>query len=362
MHTQIINFKNSFIVLGRDLINTNLIAEACKTQVVAIICDHHIAELYGEGLLRLLQQSSVEAHLFTFNPGEASKSRANKEAIEDQMLSLRLGRDTTVVGIGGGVTTDLSGFIAATYCRGVPFISVPTSLLGMVDASLGGKTGVNTPYGKNLVGAFYLPESVVIDFSLLKTLPQKEVKEGLVELIKTALIYDENLFMQLVAYYKSGMQLNEQLEEMICRCCQIKLKVVEQDFEEKSGLRCILNFGHTVGHAIERFFDYQVSHGEAVAIGMIAEAFMSCELEMLPRHDFHEITQFLIPFTQPKSFDVSQLIDLMVLDKKTKDKTARFVMLKGLGKVYDCSDEYCMPVDIDVVRSSLKFIQEIGIK
>ncbi|MCH9633109.1 MAG: 3-dehydroquinate synthase [Chlamydiae bacterium] len=362
MHTQIINFKNSSIVLGRDLVDTNLIVEACKTQVATIVCDHHIAELYGEKLLRLLQKSSVEAHLFTFTPGEASKCRANKEAIEDQMLSQGLGRDTTVIGIGGGVTTDLSGFIAATYCRGVPFISVPTSLLGMVDAALGGKTGVNTPYGKNLVGAFYLPESVVIDFGLLKTLPQKEIKEGLVELIKTALIYDEKLFMQLITYYKNGMPLDSQLEEMIHRCCQIKLEVVKQDFEEKSGIRRILNFGHTVGHALERFFDYQMSHGEAVAIGMIAEGFMSCELEILPRHDFHEMTEFLLPFTKQTSFDVNQVIDLMILDKKSKDKTARFVMLEGIGKVHDCSSEYCMPIEIDVVRNALKFIQEIGNK
>ena len=362
MHTHIINFKNCSIVLGRDLVQTNLIVEACKAQSVAIICDHHIAELYGQALLKLLQKSSIEAHLLTFTPGEASKSRANKEALEDQMLELGLGRDTTLIGIGGGVTTDLAGFIASTYCRGVPFISVPTSLLGMVDAALGGKTGINTPYGKNLVGTFYLPESVVIDYSLLKSLPQKEIKEGLVELIKTALIFDKTLFKKLEDYYKSGMLLDAELEKMIYRCCQIKLQVVEKDFEEKSGVRRILNFGHTVAHAIERYFDYGVSHGEAVAVGMIAESFMSCELGLLPRQDFHKIVHFLIPFTKIKTFDTARVMDLMVLDKKSKDKTARFVMLKEIGRVEDCDQDYCMPVDPDIVRNSLKFIQEMGQK
>lgn len=359
MHTHIINFKNSSVILGNDLIESNLIIEACKTRSVAIIADHHIGELYGKKIVERLLKASIEAHLFTFTAGESAKSRANKEAIEDQMLAMGLGRDTTLIGLGGGVTTDLTGFIAATYFRGIPLLLIPTSLLAMVDASLGGKNGVNTSAGKNLIGTFYLPEAVLIDYNFLKTLPLQEVKEGFVEMIKTALIYDEKLYQQLESFCSKSFVIHDEIKGMIQKCCQIKLDVVSKDFEEKAGIRRILNFGHTVGHALERLFEYQITHGQAVALGIIAESFISCELGILSKEHMQEITHFLKSFAPIKIFNVDQAYDAMILDKKSKDKIPRFVILKTIGKVLECHGNYCDAVDPMIVKNALRYIQEL---
>jgi len=312
--------------------------------------------LYGKKLLSFLQKSDIEAHMLTFQAGEASKTRANKETLEDQMQSLGLGRDTTVIGLGGGVTTDLAGFIAATYCRGVSFISIPTSLLAMVDASIGGKTGVNTPYGKNLIGSFYLPDTIIIDYTFLKTLPAEQIKEGLVEMVKTGLIYDDRLFDELSNYTMNPSVMDEDLCDMIHKCCKIKLRIVESDFEEKEGLRRVLNFGHTVGHALETLSNYTLSHGQAVAIGMIAESHMAMDMELLPQKAFHEIVRVLRFYISPRKFDVDQVVEAMSLDKKSKDKMPRFVMLKQIGKVDNCQREYCMSLEKEVILNALNFI------
>lgn len=356
MSTHLINFKDCAIILGLDLVQTQLIIDSCHTQTVAIISDDNLGELYGENLLAFLQKSDIEAHHFTFKAGEASKTRANKEAIEDQMQSQGLGRDTTVIALGGGVTTDLAGFIASTYCRGVPLILIPTSLLAMIDASIGGKTGVNTSYGKNLIGSFYLPDSILIDYHFLKSLPPHQVKEGLVEMIKTGIIYDANLFNELANYTIKSNILDEDLCEMIHTCCKIKLRVVENDFEEKEGIRRILNFGHTVGHALERIFEYQIGHGQAVAIGMIAESYMAMEMEILSQKDFYEILEVLKYYISPRKFDMVRAVEMMSLDKKSKDKKPRFVLVKAIGQVDACGGEYCMPLEKEVIENGLNFI------
>lgn len=356
MSTHIIHFKDTTIILGRDLIDSNIITDMCQTSSVVVLSDDHISSIYGEQLTQFLRNSDVEVHLLTFKAGEASKSRKTKEKIEDQMQELGLGRDTTLIGLGGGVTTDLAGFIAATYCRGIPFISIPTSLLAMIDASIGGKTGVNTPYGKNLIGCFYQPDSILIDYSFLKTLSLKQAKEGLVEMIKTGLVYDQSLFEKLCSYsYAEGI-IDEDLQEMIKECCKIKLKIVEQDFEEKNGLRRILNFGHTVGHALEKVFEYQIGHGEAVAMGMICESYMAMKMELLNPKAFHQVLDLLRGYYEPRDYSSPKVYEMMLLDKKSKDKTPRFVMLEKIGRVCSCKGEYCMSVEQTLVIEALEFL------
>ena len=359
MPIHLINFRNCSIVLGEDLIHTQLLIDACKTRSIAIISDHHVSDLYGKKLLSFLQSTGIEAHLVAFQAGEASKSRATKETLEDQMLSLGLGKDTTIIAFGGGVVTDLAGFVAATYCRGVPFISVPTTLLGMVDASIGGKTGVNTPFGKNLIGAFYLPDSVIVDYSFLKSLSYEQIKEGLVEMVKTALVYDEMLFNDLLVFIRSAKEIDESFKKMISRCCEIKLKVVESDFKEIRGARRILNFGHTVGHALEKIFNYEIGHGQAVAMGMIAESSMAFEMSLLSQKDFHMIVDVLTPLMKPRSFDLEKAVEMMTLDKKSMGKTPRFVILRKIGEVDDCSGEYCMPLEKEVIVRGLQFLSKL---
>ncbi len=359
MNTHLMTFQNTSIVLGEGLRQSALLEEACKSPAIVLIADDRIAKLYGKEVQDYLQSSYKEVYLLTFPAGEASKTRATKEKLEDEMQKKSLGRDTTIIGIGGGVTTDLAGFVASTYCRGVPLVLMPTSLLGMVDASIGGKTGVNTPYGKNLIGTFYLPETLIIDFDFLASLPEEGIKEGLVEVIKMALTSDEQLFDEIDAAKETLFKLDQPLKNIIKRACEIKLEVISSDFEEKKGTRRILNFGHTVGHAIEKFFNYEMAHGTAVAIGIIAETFMACELELLKRSYFNRIVKLLKPFVTCKKFDIKQVYDYMILDKKSKDQLPRFVLIDNIGHVLSFNDEYCTPVEKDIVLNALQFIQEI---
>ena len=234
----------------------------------------------------LYLQLGLEAILFSFPNGEQHKSRATKEKLEDQLFEKELGRDICVIALGGGVTTDLGGYLAATYCRGVPLVMMPTSLLGMVDASIGGKTGVNTPYGKNLVGSIYQPKKVLIDPATLQSLPLKELRNGIVEMIKHGLILDRDYFTYLNEHADQLLELDLSiLEKAIFESCRIKREIVEQD-DRESGKRNLLNFGHTVGHALENLTHYSLAHGEAVAIGILVESHLAVQLGHLNSNDF----------------------------------------------------------------------------
>lgn len=359
MSIHLLNFKNTSIVLGQNLIQSNLLIDACKTQSVAIICDDTVSKIYGENLLRFLQKSALDVYLFNFPDGEESKSRQTKEFLEDQMQSKGLGKDTTIIGIGGGVTTDLTAFLAATYLRGVQLILIPTSLIAMVDAAIGGKNGVNTQYGKNLIGSFYLPHTLIIDYDFLESLAQKQFNDGLIEIIKIALVYDRELFDLVESSIDALFEKNDVLKMIVKTSCELKLKIVEQDFDESLGLRRILNLGHTVGHAIEKEFEYRVSHGQAVALGIIAESFIACEMGYLPLSDFNRLTSLLKPFAPNLTFEEDRLMRHMMLDKKSKDKTARFVLIDYIGHAMEFNQSYCTMVEDDVIYDALRFIKKL---
>lgn len=291
--------------------------------------------LADEGTDGALVQKTLGYELIPISP---RKTREAKQAIEDELMKRKLGRDTVIVAMGGGVTTDLIGFVASTYMRGVPLVLIPTTLLAMVDAAIGGKTGVDTPFGKNMIGTFYLPKAIFIDPRWLKTLPEKEMKNGLSEILKYGLI-DDLLIWEKCAHWK------EEIPFLIRASVACKVKVVKQDFEETEGLRRILNFGHTVGHALEFLSGYKMAHGEAVALGCMAESYLSHLLGYLPQKDLEKILALYRKLGYAfKRVDSEPFLEAMKMDKKGKGGDPRFVLIDQIGHCVPFEGEYCRAV------------------
>lgn len=328
----------------------------------AIITDDKIASLYGEKLRGCLASSGLEVHLFSFPSGEQYKTRATKEVLENQLFEKGLGRDTCVIALGGGVVTDIAGYVAATYCRGIPLVMIPTSLLGMVDASIGGKTGVNVPYGKNMLGCIYQPNKVVIDPSTLKSLPKKELANGVVEMIKHGLILDCKLFEDLDTYSNQVLALDAAvLEKAIFESCRVKKEIVEQD-EKENGQRRLLNFGHTIGHAIECLTQYFISHGEAVAIGLLVESYLSVKLGILDPKSFDRIKKVLLqyglPLQLPSRFPIQTILNAMALDKKSLKGKPRFVIIDAIGSSLAYDSRYCTHIEETLIKNALHWMND----
>lgn len=319
------------ILLGRGLLQElpALMAERKLTGHVALISDEHVAPLWSQPLLDAFAAKAQRASLITLPAGEKHKNLATMANIYDQLVAAGLDRSGVIVALGGGVIGDMAGFAAATYLRGIPFVQVPTSLLAMVDASVGGKTGVDLPQGKNLVGAFKQPALVLIDPELLATLPADEFRNGLGEVIKHGIIADATLFAQLEG---DGP---ESIESMVARALRVKIGIVQTDPFEK-GERAYLNLGHTFGHAIEQVSHYAIHHGEAVALGLIASAHLAqleglCSAEVPVR--IEDVVQRLGLATTLPGFDVDALIAAMGTDKKRRDGRIRFVLPHAIGDV-----------------------------
>ena len=328
----------------------------------ALITDNNVKELYGNALAESLQALGLNVELFSFPSGELYKTRDTKESLEDQLLEKEFGRDSCVIALGGGIVMDMAGFIAATYCRGIPLVMMPTSLLAMVDACIGGKTGVNVPTGKNLIGAIYQPKKVIIDTSVLHTLPKKEFSNGIVEMIKHGLIADSALFDYLQEHYLQILELNLPLiEKAIVDSCQIKKHIVEQDEKEK-GLRRLLNFGHTVGHALERLTHYHLSHGEAVAVGLLVESYISYELGFLDHEVVNRIKKVLVHYLLPLQFSYrfssEAIIAAMRSDKKSLKGTPRFALIQAIGKPLAFEGYYCTPVDESIIKKAIEWMND----
>ncbi len=308
-------------------------------QRCAVITDANVGKKFAKAALKSLSASGFEPVLITVPAGEKSKRMAMVEYCHDQLAKHRLERKSFMVALGGGVVGDLAGFVAATYLRGIPFVQVPTTLLAQVDSSVGGKTGVNLKSGKNLVGAFYQPRLVLCDLDTLKTLPRREYISGLAEVIKYGIIYDAILFAQLERNLpKLLARDSETLAAVVARCCEIKAEVVGQD-ETESGLRAILNFGHTIGHAIENSSGYgKFLHGEAIAIGQVAAAKLSHQLLGLPSGDAGRIEKLFVAAGLPVKIKLAaarrkKLFAAMRLDKKVSDGEVKFVLAEKIGKV-----------------------------
>ena len=323
------------IYIGEGLIsNYELISQHILGKKVAIITNETVADIY---LKTLMDTVSPHKELISIilPDGESHKSKDSLDSIYTQLLQNKADREITLIALGGGVIGDITGFAAATYMRGVDFIQIPTTLLSQVDSSVGGKTGINHPLGKNMIGAFYQPKCVISDMNVLKTLPTRELSAGLAEVIKYGLIRDNKFFGWLESHIQFLIDLNpEYLIEAVERSCENKAVVVEAD-EFESGIRAILNLGHTFGHAIEVAQGYgNWLHGEAVGAGMVMAAKLSQSMGWLSDKDVHRIVALIkkagLP-TEPPKISVKKYMQLMMLDKKTKDGQINLVLQKSIG-------------------------------
>ena len=324
-----------------------------------IISDTIVSPLYAEPIAAFFKKNQIDTTLITFESGEARKTRETKESIENQMLLKKLGKESVLIAVGGGVVSDLAGFVAATYCRGIPLIIVPTSLMGMVDASIGGKTGVNTLDGKNLLGAIYPARAIFIDLTTLTSLPDKEFLNGCAEMIKHGLVAKPSYFRWIEKNIKHVKNNPQFLKKAIMQSVYIKKKIVESDALDR-GKRQILNFGHTIAHAIETTHRYQISHGEAVAIGMLVEGFISLKLGLLEEKEFERINALIrntgFPLGLFPNINVSDVLDALKRDKKAHFSTPRFILLKKIGKVAKKSSQYARVVNETSVQEGLNWM------
>lgn len=343
------------IHIGRNLItDASLILPHLKRKHVAIVTNTTVAPLYLDKLSQTLQAEGVTVIPIVLPDGEAYKNSDTLNKIYDALLQNRCERSTTLIALGGGVIGDLTGYAAATYLRGVPFIQIPTTLLSQVDSSVGGKTGINHPLGKNMIGAFYQPQLVLADIDTLKTLPSREFSAGMAEVIKYGLIRDAKFFDWLEANIEQLMALDENaIGEAIYRSCQNKAEVVARD-EHENGERALLNLGHTFGHAIENAMGYGVwLHGEAVAAGTMLAADLSERMGWLSAAEVERIHALLakakLPLDAPRLGAVKYL-ELMQLDKKVADGKIRLILQQGIGKSVITSD-----YDADKLKATLSF-------
>jgi 3-dehydroquinate synthase len=303
----------------------------------ALVTNPPVAQLYRDPALRSLREAEIDPVVVEIPDGEEHKNLAWVTFLYDRLLEARLDRQCAVIALGGGVIGDLTGFAAATFLRGVPFVQVPTTLLAQVDSSVGGKTGVNHPSGKNLIGAFYQPRLVWIDVRTLRTLPPRELRAGVAEVIKYAAALDRDLFELLERRIEDVLSLDEALLiEIVRTCCAIKARVVSED-ERESGYRAVLNFGHTIGHAIETLTEYrQYLHGEAVAMGMAFAARLSSTLGICEAAVVKRVVKLLeragLPVTVPEELGGRELLLVIEADKKMSGGKIKFVCLEDIGR------------------------------
>ena len=329
------------IEIGHNLYD-NLIADLkgglCgKVKKFAVVTDSIVSDLYGRKICDMIKEAGFTSDLFVIPEGEKSKTRAMKEFVEDSMLEKGYRRDCAIIAVGGGVVTDLSGFVAGTFGRGVPFVNFATTLLSAADASVGGKTAVDTPLATNLIGMFNQPKKVYLDIDTWSTLPERQLSSGLSETIKHACLGDSEMFEYLEKNIEKIFDNDIEACEYIAeKNCAVKYKVVMQD-ERESGLREILNLGHTVGRAIETVSDYALLHGEALAIGMIAQVNLGEKLSFISAENAKRVTELYkrakLPVEIPEYIDKAALVKKLYTDKKVRDGKLRFVFQKEIGDV-----------------------------
>ena len=338
-----------------DKLVSDLQGGLVRASKFAVVTDSIVEGLYAAPLAEKLRAAGFKADIFAFPAGEKYKTRATKEWVEDAMLEKGYRRDCCVIAVGGGVVTDLAGFTAGTFGRGVPFINYATTLLAAADASVGGKTAVDTPLATNLIGLFNQPRKVYIDVAAWKTLPARQISSGLAETIKHACLADGDFFRWLEENIDRLMALEKDACEHIAHeNCRIKYEVVMQD-ERESGLREVLNLGHTVGRAIETVSDYQLLHGEALAIGLAAEVKLAGLLGYMTGEEQERVIALLkranLPVTVPDYIDREALVKKLYTDKKVKNGRLRFVVQRGIGSIVEFEEGvFAAPIDEETIR------------
>lgn len=350
------------ILIDRGLLDdlARLVARHCPARRYAVISDSHVAERYGPRVLTLLRDGGLEADLYAFAAGEWDKTRDSWAMLSDRMLEAPIGRDGAVLALGGGVVGDVAGFVAATYYRGLPFVQLPTTLLAMIDSSIGGKTGVDTAHGKNLLGAFHQPRLVLADLDTLATLPAPQLIAGMAEAIKHGVVADAE-YCATIGRDRDALLGTERdpnaLQRLVTRSVEIKAAVVAAD-EREGGRRALLNFGHTVGHAVEATNGFAMLHGEAVAIGMAVESALAERVGIAERGTRAAVVELLerfrLPVTLPADSRTDDLIAAMHHDKKRRGDELHFALPRRIGEMCgDATSGWTTPVGEDVVRSVL---------
>ncbi|HUN54170.1 MAG TPA: 3-dehydroquinate synthase [Smithella sp.] len=322
---------------GPDILDRTilLIAKNHKAAHYAVITDDCVGGLYGQKFLDGLKGIGLNAFLIEFPAGETSKNIDTVLHIAGKLIEAGADRETCLIALGGGVVGDIAGFVASIFMRGVPYIQIPTTLVAQVDSSIGGKTGVDLPHGKNLLGTFYQPRAVFANLSFLETLPEKEFNNGLAEIIKYGIIDNEKMFHDLESNIDAIKSKDRKLLlNLVESCCRIKKSIVEID-EKEQGLRRILNFGHTLGHALESISQYTITHGEGVALGMTAAARISEKIGCLKSDETRRIEALIsqagLPVKIPESLDHDKIVARLRMDKKKKGDIIYFVLLKKIG-------------------------------
>jgi 3-dehydroquinate synthase len=334
-----------------------LLLRACPRHRYAVIADSNVAKLYGERVVTAVRTTGRAAELYAFPAGEENKTRQTWLEVSDRMLASGLGRDAAVLALGGGVTGDLAGFVAATYLRGIPVVQLPTTILAMIDSSVGGKTGVDTPAGKNLIGAFHQPALVVADIETLVTLPPEQVRSGLAEAVKHGAIADAEYFDWIRAETPRLLALHaDTMIRLIGRSVEIKAAVVAED-EREGGLRKTLNFGHTIGHSVEALSGFNLLHGEAIAIGMVVEATLGELLRVTEAGTAGRLETSLaaigLPTAVPAEFTARAILDGTRVDKKARGGVVEYSLIERIGVSSRGSGSYGIPVEDTVVVEAI---------
>jgi 3-dehydroquinate synthase len=338
------------ILIGHDILQAQeILRRYLSSMQVLIVTNETIAPLYLNHLLSAFVDKQCDVVIL--QDGETFKNQQSLFTIYDLLVEKQHHRDTTLIALGGGVIGDITGFAAATYQRGVRFLQIPTTLLAQVDAAIGGKTAINHPQAKNMIGSFYQPTAVIMDLNTLQTLPLREFRAGLAEVIKYALLVGGEFFDLVYNALQDGLETNtsEKLPTIISQCCQIKAKFVQED-ELEIGQRALLNLGHTFAHALEASTQYKRwLHGEAVAIGLYCAALLSHQHAQLAQTAFHLVDKMLtmarLPCRIPRDIDLKELRALMSQDKKIKNKRLSFILMKAIGHCY---------IDVGVSEDSLR--------
>jgi 3-dehydroquinate synthase len=327
------------VLVGSQLLGQTgeLIGEKLREHACAIVSDNNVAERFGEVVIKSLNAVRCQPTLITVPPGEESKTMLRAEEICDRMIEAGLDRSSFVVALGGGMIGDLAGFVAATYHRGIPLVQMPTTLLAQVDSSIGGKTAVNTAAGKNLIGAWHQPAVVISDVDTLATLPPREFRQGFAEIIKHAVIRDAEMFEKLQQFERAN------LPALVRRNVEIKAAIVAADEREKTGARALLNFGHTIGHAIERAGEYRdFLHGEAISLGIVAACEISVRKAGLSEAERDRIVAALkaceLPTRLPADFPKEKILSAIRFDKKFERGEIRFVVIPKIGSARLATD------------------------
>jgi len=347
------------IVIGNKLIDkTGLLIKQFRPSMVGIVSNETIFPIYKDLILNALKSQGFTPEVIVIPDGEEYKDMMWAYHIHGELLKAKFDRRSLLLAFGGGVVGDITGFVASTFMRGIRYVQIPTTLLAQVDSSVGGKTGVNHSLGKNMIGTFYQPSLVIIDIDVLRTLPRREFFAGMAEVIKYGVIADRELFNSLKDKRQEIISLGDELIRIITRSCEIKADVVSKD-ERESGLRAILNFGHTIGHALETVTGYKrFLHGEAVGIGMCVAAGIAVKMNMLNKQEARLIEEMVslynLPNRIPSDIDVNAIMEAMEIDKKAQFGKLRLVLPETIGRVNIVED-----VDRDLIRDTLRSFLEL---